>query len=85
MAKLRDFCLECHTNFGLAERSELSPNTCTDCLVKMRPSERGECTGCGKVLQIGESVLQRFTTMCFDCGVKQLEPDESAIHVKLTK
>lgn len=79
MAELRQFCVECRGNFGILDRAEDAPNTCTECYVKLRPSWAGECDECRRVIQIGEKYHLRWAKLCAAC-VKKINRSREAYY-----
>ncbi len=64
---IRDFCVECGGNFGILERDEQHRNTCTECIARLRPSSAGECSDCGRLIQIGEKYHLEWVLLCQNC------------------
>lgn len=61
-------CVECRLSFGLVDRSEPAPNTCTDCAAKMTPSIFGECEQCCRMLQVGDRMHLEWVKLCRRCA-----------------
>jgi hypothetical protein len=76
MRTIREFCVECHANFGIAVRSQY-PNTCTDCLEKLRPASAGECEMCKQVIEIGDRYHLKWLKLCKPCAKQRGRADET--------
>jgi hypothetical protein len=68
MRSTREFCVECHRNFGIVDRSPKAPSTCVDCYAGLRPSVAGECDECRRVIQIGEQLHLEWACLCGKCA-----------------
>ena len=82
----RGFCVECGINFGLRDPSEAFPNTCVECISKMRPSRLGECDWCERVIQIGtKACFDEYSKLCDVCvsQIPKIEIDNMRIKVKV--
>lgn len=75
VGQLKNFCAECGGSFGYLDRANDHPNTCSECMAKLRPASVGECDWCSRVIQIGEKYHMFNVKVCEQCVIKVPEDD----------